>query len=208
GPLALHASDASAYLQAVAGGAFDPAAPVPARPTVAWSATLGFAETHPEVAAVAAAALQRLTDRIEVTDTPVQLRDPHQAWQYLRSHSPSTRDTEAAERVRGGNNVRLQRLFRVVDLLAMPTTPNSPHGHDGPGATLSVALTWAFNLSGHPAISIPAGYTTAGAPVGLQLVARPGSEQLLLSLASHALAPAPTQSGGDGLIPQVGPNPR
>lgn len=92
--------------------------------------------------------------------------------------------------LRRDNNARLQRLFRVVDLVATPTTPNLPHGHDGPGATLSVALTWAFNLSGHPAISIPAGLTaTAGAPVGLQLVAQPGSEQLLLSLASHAQHP-------------------
>ena len=51
---------------------------------------------------------------------------------------------------------------------------------------MSVALTWAFNLSGHPAISIPAGVTTTNAPVGLQLVAQPGSEQLLLALATHA----------------------
>ena len=73
-----------------------------------------------------------------------------------------------------------------MDLLATPTTPNAPQGHDGPGDAISVALTWAFNLSGHLALSIPAGLTQAGAPVGLQLVARPGSERLLLDLAAAA----------------------
>jgi Asp-tRNA(Asn)/Glu-tRNA(Gln) amidotransferase A subunit family amidase len=29
-----------------------------------------------------------------------------------------------------------------------------------------------FNLTGHPALSVPAGFTREGLPVGLQLVAR------------------------------------
>jgi amidase len=184
GPLARHAPDVSAYLAAVAGPAVESAAPVPARVRVAWSATLGFADTHPEIATVALAALQRLTDWVEITtDTPIRLHDPHQAWQELRRHQ---HDTEAADTLRRENNDRLARLFRTVDLVATPTTPNPPHGHDGPGTAMSVALTWAFNLSGHPAISILAGVTTTSAPVGLQLVAQPGSEQLLLALAAHA----------------------
>jgi hypothetical protein len=73
------------------------------------------------------------------------------------------------------------------DLLA---TPNPSHGHAGPGYAVSVALTWVFILSKHPAISIPAGLTKAGAPVGLLLVARPRSEQLLLALAAHAQHPS------------------
>ena len=186
GPLARHTTDAAAYLTAVAGPAGDAAAPVPALPLVAWSATLGFADTHPEIATVAARALQRLADRVELTETPVQLRDPQQAWQALRSHQADRRQIEAANAARRDNDDRLQRLFHALDVLATPTTPNAPHGHDGPGRAVNVALTWAFNLSGHPAISIPAGLTQAGAPVGLQLVARPGSEQLLLALAAHA----------------------
>lgn len=46
---------------------------------------------------------------------------------------------------------------------------------------MSVALAWAFNLSGHPAVSLPAG-RLAGVPVGLQLVARPGDEAALLQV--------------------------
>ena len=41
-----------------------------------------------------------------------------------------------------------------------------------------------FNLTGHPAISIPIGFTDDGLPVGLHAVAAWGGEQLLLDLAS------------------------
>lgn len=186
GPLVRHPSDAAAYLTAIAGHRSDAATPMLARPTVTWSITLGFADTHPEIATVAASALERLAHWVEITDVPVQLRDPQQAWQTLRARHAQCEHIEAAHALRRDNNNRLARLFGQVDLLATPTTPNPPHGHDGPGKAVSVALTWGFNLSGHPAISIPAGFTQAGAPVGLQLVARPGSEPLLLTLATHA----------------------
>lgn len=47
---------------------------------------------------------------------------------------------------------------------------------------MSVALTWAFNLSGHPAITIDAGLGCDGTPVGLQLVARHHEDTELLRL--------------------------
>ncbi|MEU3327862.1 amidase family protein [Streptomyces albus] len=83
-------------------------------------------------------------------------------------------------------NAALDRLFTEVDLLATPTTPGPPHGHDGPGESMSVALTWAFNITGHPAASLPAGRTAAGEPVGLQLVAPHGREDRLLAVAAAA----------------------
>jgi amidase len=54
-----------------------------------------------------------------------------------------------------------------------------------------VSLTWGFNLSGHPAVRVPVGFTRAGAPVGLQLVARPGADAALLDLVRRA-CPAAT----------------
>ncbi|WP_448319759.1 amidase family protein, partial [Streptomyces sp. CO7] len=63
-------------------------------------------------------------------------------------------------------------------------TPNPPHGHEGPGDVLSVALTWAFNITGHPALSVPAGLTAAGEPVGLHLVGRRDRETDLLAAAT------------------------
>jgi aspartyl-tRNA(Asn)/glutamyl-tRNA(Gln) amidotransferase subunit A len=40
-----------------------------------------------------------------------------------------------------------------------------------------------FNLTGHPALSIPVGFTRAGMPVGMQLVGRLYSDTTLLRLA-------------------------
>ena len=47
----------------------------------------------------------------------------------------------------------------------------------------SGVFTSPFNLSGHPAISIPCGFTRRGLPIGLQLVGRPFDEPALLRLA-------------------------
>jgi aspartyl-tRNA(Asn)/glutamyl-tRNA(Gln) amidotransferase subunit A len=52
--------------------------------------------------------------------------------------------------------------------------------------------TIPFNATGHPAISIPCGWAGDGLPIGLQLVARPGADRLLLRVAAlleHAAKP-------------------
>ncbi|MFF9558227.1 amidase [Streptomyces albus] len=105
-----------------------------------------------------------------------------------RPHGPTgpTGPTGPAAATAAALNAALDRLFTEVDLLATPTTPGPPHGHDGPGESMSVALTWAFNITGHPAASLPAGRTAAGEPVGLQLVAPHGREDRLLAVAAAA----------------------
>lgn len=74
----------------------------------------------------------------------------------------------------------IQSLFESYDLLVLPTiaVPPFEHGAWGPteieGETvdplLEWTLTWLFNLTGHPAASVPAGVTDAGLPVGMQIV--------------------------------------
>nr|WP_051865442.1 amidase [Streptomyces griseus] len=162
-------------------------------PTAVWSADLGFADTDPEPAALAHAAALRLADsgviRLVRPYTSLRLEDPAPAWLALRSsaaatlRSPGAPDLDAAHRLRAVNDRRLSALFGEAELLLTPTTPNAPHGHDGPGHRYSTALTWAFNLSGHPAVSVPAGLGADGCPVGLQLVAPHGRETLLLAVA-------------------------
>lgn len=135
---------------------------------------------------------------------PLRLEDPAPAWLALRAAptpdarpapGPHPAPLRAAQELRAENDRRLAALFAEVDLILTPTTPNASHGHDGPGDRYSTALTWAFNLSGHPAMSIPAGFDSDGCPVGLQLVARHGEEELLLRVAEAAEAvqkyPAP-----------------
>ena len=46
-------------------------------------------------------------------------------------------------------------------------------------------FTPVFNLTGQPAISIPAGVGSDGLPLSVQLVGRPGAEDLLYSLAAQ-----------------------
>jgi amidase len=150
---------------------------------VTWSADLGFAQTAPEIATIARAALTSLvsTGLVEEVEAEVSLGDPEPVWTALRSGRSADHSG-----VRALNDRRLARIFAATDLLAAPTTPNPPHGHDGPGEILSVAQTWAFNLSGHPAVSVPAGLSASGTPVGLQLVARHGDEAALLFVAEGA----------------------
>jgi amidase len=89
------------------------------------------------------------------------------------------------------------------DLLVTPTTAQvSPligeHDHrDGdPLAPMRragewIAFTTAFNMSGQPAISLPMHRTATGLPVGVQLVAGYGREDLLLAVAAQLEAAAP-----------------
>jgi len=42
-----------------------------------------------------------------------------------------------------------------------------------------------FNLTGQPAIAVPAGFGSAGLPLSVQLVGRPGAEATLYALAAQ-----------------------
>jgi Asp-tRNA(Asn)/Glu-tRNA(Gln) amidotransferase A subunit family amidase len=184
GPLTRCVADAAAVLDVLA-GTVAPAGPAARRrpQRVLWSATLGLADTDPAVARTARAALARLSaaGAVEVREAEVRLPDPAPCWTALRGG-----DTATAEPLRRALTRAVDGLFAGHDLLATPTTPNPPHGHQGPGAVMSVALTWAFNITGQPALSIPAGLTETGEPVGLQLVARHGREADLLFAAAAA----------------------
>ncbi|MGV9939932.1 amidase family protein [Streptomyces sp. NPDC003401] len=203
GVLTRYAADAAAYWAVLSGRAVPSGAgpkdagavPSGAGPgrrggalTAVFSAGLGFADPRPEPLALARAAAGRLADagvvRLPRPGTPVRLEDPAPVWLALRGPGA----TPAAREARDVNDRRLAALFDRTDLLLTPTTPDPAHGHEGPGDRYSTALTWAFNLSGHPAISIPAGVGADGCPVGLQAVAAHGREDVLLALAAASEA--------------------
>ncbi|HWP67389.1 MAG TPA: amidase [Candidatus Limnocylindria bacterium] len=87
-------------------------------------------------------------------------------------------------------------IFARYDLLVTPTLPTTAFDAKGPmpsdvdGVPFDspihpVAFSYPFNLTGHPACTVPAGLASDGLPVGLQLVADRGREDLLLRVA-HA----------------------
>jgi aspartyl-tRNA(Asn)/glutamyl-tRNA(Gln) amidotransferase subunit A len=81
-----------------------------------------------------------------------------------------------------------------VDALALPTVPiTAPPlggttlmlgGEPHPVRALMLRLTQLFDITGHPAISLPCGRAAGGLPVGLQLVGRHGRTRELLTLAA------------------------
>jgi len=83
----------------------------------------------------------------------------------------------------------VQRLFERFDLIATPTMNAAPKLLDAGGSIASeMYAEWAgylypFNLTGHPALSVPCGFTAAGLPVGLQLVGPWFGEQWMLNIA-------------------------
>ncbi|MFE0729671.1 amidase [Streptomyces antibioticus] len=191
GVLARSAQDLAAWLRVRAGEAGEagdfPDPSTGSAPLAVFSPDLGFARPDPEPLALARAAVARLADaglvRMAAGDAGVELVDPGRAWTALRTPGADPRE---AGRVRETNDLRLTVLFGRADLLLTPTTPHAAHGHDGPGDRYSTALTWAFNLSGHPALSLPAGFGADGCPVGLHLVAAHGREELLVAVARAA----------------------
>lgn len=94
---------------------------------------------------------------------------------------------------------RMRALFDDYDLLVSPTLPvpafdvglNVPPGFPDANIISWVAYTYPFNLTGYPAASVPAGFTTDGLPVGLQMVAGPLREADIFAAAAAIEAARP-----------------
>ena len=89
---------------------------------------------------------------------------------------------------------RMGEFHRRYDLLVTPTMPITafeagvevPAGWPSPRWTSWTPFTYPFNLTQQPAASVPCGFTSAGLPVGLQLVGPRHADARVLA-ASRAL---------------------
>jgi aspartyl-tRNA(Asn)/glutamyl-tRNA(Gln) amidotransferase subunit A len=97
------------------------------------------------------------------------------------------------DRFRADLNEAMADVFEGTDIILCATDPVEPFAAEGPmpsrvdgervGRNNNGALTIPANITGYPAISIPAGLTPSGLPVGLQAIARRHEDALLLDLA-------------------------
>jgi aspartyl-tRNA(Asn)/glutamyl-tRNA(Gln) amidotransferase subunit A len=120
-----------------------------------------------------------------------ELVDPglRQVWEKGRTFSASDYLDANAERAALG--IKMGEFHTRYDVLITPTMPISPFeaGHDvPPGSGLEswpewTPFTYPFNMTQQPAITVPAGFTSSGLPVGLQIVGPRHSDDLVLAVA-------------------------
>ncbi|WP_349903435.1 amidase [Parafrigoribacterium humi] len=110
-----------------------------------------------------------------------------------RASQITAADVGRAEALRNALWFRMSEFFDRFDLLVTPTTqtaafpiemmyPTSINGAPMGDVIDACLLCYAITMTGLPALSIPAGYTSAGMPVGLQLIGRPRAEDFLFDV--------------------------
>jgi aspartyl-tRNA(Asn)/glutamyl-tRNA(Gln) amidotransferase subunit A len=99
------------------------------------------------------------------------------------------------------------RVLQDVDFLVTPSAPVAAWRIDantitlgsktypvrGPGSGVTARCTSPSNATGLPAMSIPCGFTSAGLPIGLQLIGRPFDEARLFQVAHGYEAVSPSR---------------
>jgi amidase len=147
------------------------------RPMIAALRALGTAAGNPD-----------LLDRADEVDNP-----------FLREFLKRPRELSGLEVARAFHEharlaERFAHFFREHDLLVTPTTPTAAYmldqmypptvaGTPIASAIDAMIVTYVITMTGYPAISVPAGWTEAGLPVGMQIVGRRHAEADVLRAA-------------------------
>jgi aspartyl-tRNA(Asn)/glutamyl-tRNA(Gln) amidotransferase subunit A len=92
-----------------------------------------------------------------------------------------------AQRVRTLVQRDFQHAFERVDVIVAPTTPSVAFKVGEKADPLSMYLNDVFtipvNLAGLPGVSVPAGFTRAGLPIGVQVIGKAFDEETVLRTA-------------------------
>jgi amidase len=117
---------------------------------------------------------------------------PEIVWNIEKGLALTAADIARAEHQRAAMFHRGLAFFETYDLLLTPATIVAPFpvgqryveecaGHRFTNYVEWLAIAYAITLLACPAISIPAGFTSEGLPVGLQMVAPPRADGRLLA---------------------------
>ncbi len=131
-------------------------------------------------------------------DLLVRHRDqlkPEVIWNIEKGLALSTEEVAAAELARGRLYHRVRAFYETYDLVLSPATIAPPYPieqrylEECNGHRFSKYIEWctvayAFTCAALPAISVPAGFTAGGLPVGLQSAGPPRGEAAVLSAAA------------------------
>ena len=177
------------------------------------SRDLGFTIPHADIVAVYEQTLERasaiglemvaldvnLADSLETTTTiytPMAmasldevdlgkdaLADPVVRQLSKESETLSSKDYFRAQQKRLSVCRIFTEAFEQLDLILIPTMEALPNRLDEPSPDM--LLNRVFDMTGQPSVSVPAGFSSHGLPIGMQIVAPKGRDALALR-AAHA----------------------
>jgi aspartyl-tRNA(Asn)/glutamyl-tRNA(Gln) amidotransferase subunit A len=97
----------------------------------------------------------------------------------------SAGDYVQAQRVRSLLRAECARALAEVDVLIVPTmlsTAPAFEGYDPDSSLAGSNFMGIWNLVGLPALSLGAGFSSAGLPIGMQIVGKPFAEPMVLKV--------------------------
>lgn len=142
---------------------------------------------------------------LAATSLPERLENPHLVketvlWEIEQGAKLSAADIGAAEIKRTELYHRVRRFLEKYEFFALPVSQVPPFDVKQPypaeiaGVKMETYIDWMkscyyISLAGNPAISVPCGFTSAGLPVGIQIVGRHHDDWGVLQVA-HAFEQA------------------
>ncbi|KAA1012044.1 amidase [Paraburkholderia panacisoli] len=101
----------------------------------------------------------------------------------------TTAQLDAAQQVRNQFTADVDRALENVDVLILPTLPALPitldEARGGTSVIAMSSLIRPFNLSGHPALSLPLPIEGSPLKAGLQIVGRKGQDEQVCAIAAR-----------------------